>query len=331
MNAEILALDPATYVAHATHLGERDWAETNCYVDLWIELLHAFGHDPLAGLGFTVGIDLEADQWTFFKFPHDDLLDLYGIAVIELNPWSSVIEQTTHEVAAGRPVLVEVDAWFLPDTQGTTYRSGHTKTTIGVVQIDTVGQTLGYFHNQSFYRLDGDDFRGLFRLDRDKFDKWHLPPYIEVAKVGARPPRHAEEQAQRCVEILRVHVDRAPKLNPFVRYAARFDQEIEALRVNGGSNYHAYAFASFRQFGPAFALAAAHLVWLAARGDTMPDLPDLTPAVRAFESISTTAKTLQFRTARAALAGKPLDATPQLTALADAWDEGITHLRTALL
>lgn len=327
MNAEILALDPATYVAHATHLGERDWAETNCYVDVWIELLHALGHEPLAGLGFTVGIDLEADQWTFFKFPHDELRDLYGIAVIELNPWSSVIEQTVHEVAAGRPVLIEVDAWFLPDTHGTTYKSGHTKTTIAVVQIDTSARTLGYFHNQSFHRLEGDDFAGLFRLDRGQFDDWHLPPFIEVAKPGAREPRTGADLTGRALELLRLHVARAPITNPFVRYGRRFDQEIEALRVAGGSSYHAYAFASFRQFGAAFALAAAHLAWLAANST---DGPDLAPSVVAFESISTTAKTLQFRTARAALAGKPLDATPQLSALADAWDEGITHLRTAL-
>ena len=327
MNAQILTLDPATYVPHATHIGERDWAETNCYVDVWIELLHGLGHEPLAGLGFTVGIDLEADQWTFFKFPHDELADLYGITVIELNPWSSVIEQTANEVVAGRPVLIEVDAWFLPDTHGTTYRSGHTKTTIAVVQIDTDARTLGYFHNQSFHALGGDDFAGLFRLDQERFDVWHLPPFIEVAKTGTRKPREGAELAMRSLDLLRAHVGRAPAVNPFIRYATRFDREIEALRAGGGSAYHAYAFASFRQFGAAFSLAAAHLEWLTAAG--VP-LPDLNPAIIAFAAISTTAKTLQFRTARAALAGKPLDATPQLTTLADAWDEGIGHLRNTL-
>ena len=48
---------------------ERAWAETNCYVDLWVELLHALGHDPIAALPFTLAIDFEGDQWTFFKFP----------------------------------------------------------------------------------------------------------------------------------------------------------------------------------------------------------------------------------------------------------------------
>ena len=327
MSAAIVSLDPATYVAHSTHLGERDWAESNCYVDLWIELLHGFGYEPLAGLAFTVGVDLEADQWTFFKFLHDELYDLYGITVFEMNPWSSVLDQTIHEVAAGRPVLIEMDAWFLPDTQGTTYRTGHTKTSIGVVQIDRNAETLGYFHNQSFHVLSGGDFRGIFRLDATDGDDPHLPPYIEVARLGQATALRGDALATRSLELLGKHARRAPAANPFVAFGARFDAEIETLRASGGGLYHAYAFASFRQFGAAFSLAAASIDWLTGTGV---DMPDLHPCVRAFRGISSTAKTLQFRTARAALAGKPLDATPQLTALADAWDEGIGHLRSAL-
>ena len=51
------ALDPKTYVAHALHTDERSWAETNCYVDLWIEVLHAYGMEPLACMAFTVAIN----------------------------------------------------------------------------------------------------------------------------------------------------------------------------------------------------------------------------------------------------------------------------------
>ena len=38
-------------------------------------------------LPFTVAIDFEGDQWTFFKPPHDELCDLYGLDVQELNVW----------------------------------------------------------------------------------------------------------------------------------------------------------------------------------------------------------------------------------------------------
>ena len=33
--------------AHALHAPERNWPETNCYVDVWVELLHDLGLDPV--------------------------------------------------------------------------------------------------------------------------------------------------------------------------------------------------------------------------------------------------------------------------------------------
>lgn len=325
MNAAILPLDPLTYVGHALHRGERDWAETNCYVDVWIELLHALGHEPLAGLGFTLRTDLEADQWTFFKFAHDELFELYGIDVIELNPWSSVVEQTINEVAAGRSVLIEVDAFHLPDTVGSTYAATHAKTTIAVNAIDSANELLGYFHNQSYHRLDGDNFRALFRTDSAVFGVTYLPPFIEVAKLHAGPALHGPTLVQRAVTLLRRTLTRTPATNPFVPFFSRFDRDVDALRTAHGERYHAYAFANFRQFGAAFSLAASHLNWLGANG-----INGLESASVALSGISSTAKTLQFRTARAALAGKPLDATPQLTALVDGWDDAMRDLRRAL-
>ena len=38
---------------HPLHGLERNWPETNCYVDLWIEVLHADGREPTAALAFT--------------------------------------------------------------------------------------------------------------------------------------------------------------------------------------------------------------------------------------------------------------------------------------
>ena len=67
-------------------------------------------------LPFTVRIDFEGDQWTFFKFPHADLLTLYGLDVQEMNPWLSLVGHVEEQVALGRPVLVELDSYYLPDT-----------------------------------------------------------------------------------------------------------------------------------------------------------------------------------------------------------------------
>lgn len=317
-----LNLDAASYAPHVLHTGERDWAETNCYVDVWIELLHALGHEPLAGLGFTLGIDLEADQWTFFKFPHDELRNLYGIAVIECNPWVSVLEQSVNELANGHPVLIEVDAWFLPDTHGTTYRSSHVKTTIAAIDIDAFGRRLGYFHNQTLHVLDGEDFSGLFRIG---VEHHHLPPFIEVAKPSAQPALEGRPLRGAALELLASHVHRVPS-NPFVRFAGRFDAEVDMLRTSNDHYFHGYSFAAFRQFGAAFSLAASHLDWLAEDCFEVPRAPLLASGA-ACRTISATAKALQFRTARAAIANKPLDATPQLSALIDAWDDALGTLR----
>ena len=75
----LFGLDPATYVPHALHTpGERTYTETNCYSDILIELVHARGDEPLAVMGFTVRMDFEGDQWTFFKPPPEDLEELFG-------------------------------------------------------------------------------------------------------------------------------------------------------------------------------------------------------------------------------------------------------------
>src|SRR5258708_23278407 len=41
-------LDPAHYTRHDLHSPERIWTEKNCYVDIWIELVHALGLEPNA-------------------------------------------------------------------------------------------------------------------------------------------------------------------------------------------------------------------------------------------------------------------------------------------
>ena len=66
-------LNPADYRPHELHGAGRDWPQTNCYVDLWIEVLHSMGYAPEAALGFTLLQDFEGDQFTFFKFPPEDL------------------------------------------------------------------------------------------------------------------------------------------------------------------------------------------------------------------------------------------------------------------
>src|SRR5262249_42233241 len=130
-------------------------------VDLWIELLHALGIDPRPMLAFTVAVDFEGDQWTFFKPPPRDLDELYGIDIQEMNVWRPMADHMLEHLSAGKLVLAEVDACWLPDTAATTYRREHEKTTIAVAAIDVGARELLYFHNAACCELRGDDFDGV--------------------------------------------------------------------------------------------------------------------------------------------------------------------------
>jgi len=321
---QIAALDPATYRRHPLHGEDRIWAETNCYTDLLIELAHGLGFEPLAMLAFTLAIDFEGDQWTFFKPPAADLHDLYGFDLQELAIWRPLADHVAEQVGAGRPVLVELDAWFLPDTAGTAYRLAHVKTTVGVNEIDLARRRLGYFHNAGYHALEGDDFRDVFQLDGPAHERV-LPPYVEYVKwrEGFVPPR-GPELARASTALLRRHLARAPRDNPFPRFRARLERDLEWLLAADIARFHAYSFANLRQYGACFELGETYLRWLAAHGSE-----GLEAAAAALRDIAETAKRLQFQLARSMARGKPLDLTP-VDAMAEQWDVAMTHLRERL-
>ena len=84
-----------------------------------------------------------------------------------------------------------------------------------------------------------------------------------------------------------------------------------ARRRADSRRFHSYAFATLRQCGAAFELAGAYLRWLEARGES-----GLERAAEGCELIATTAKALQFKTARAVSTREPLDAAPMLEKMA---------------
>lgn len=73
-------------------------------------------------LPFTLAVDFEGDQWTFFKPSLEELRDLYGIDVQELTIWRPLIEHAVEQLSAGKFISTEADAFWLPDTAGTDYR-----------------------------------------------------------------------------------------------------------------------------------------------------------------------------------------------------------------
>jgi hypothetical protein len=318
---QLWPLDPRAYERHALHVGERTWVESNCYVDLWVELLHTAGMEPLAAFSSVFAVDVEGDQWTFFKFPSADLYLLYGVEVFELNVWRPLLVHLEEQLRLERVCLVEVDAFHLPDTAGTSYRTEHVKTTIGIQALDGAARRLGYFHNAGYYELAGADFAGVFRLDRADVDLEQLPPYVEVAKLGAGSPRKGRALITASLELLRAHLARRPLQNPFRRYGVRFASDLEWLAGQPLTQFHAYAFATLRQCGAAFELGAAYLRWLEATGED-----GLERAAVACDTIATSAKALQFKTARAVATGRPFDPGPAIEVMAAAWDETMHEL-----
>ena len=314
--ARVAPLDPATYVRHAIHGTERTWTETNCYTDLLIELLHGLGHDPVAMLPFTLAIDFEGDQWTFFKPGHHDLVTLYGLDIQELAMWKHPLEHVCEQVRAGRPVLIELDSFWLPDTSGTAYRIAHQKTTVGVNEIDAERGYMAYFHNQGFYAVEGEDFRKLFELPG-------LPPYVEFVKTVPDFRRRTTNETLDCsLAIMRSHLIRVPRQNPFVRFKARLVEDLDSLLAADIAHFHKYSFATLRQYGACFELAETYLGWLAARSIAGLEVPR-----GAFASISQTAKAFQFQLARSITRKKALDLAP-LDTMAAQWDVGMTLLQT---
>ncbi len=320
-----LELDTAAYPRHFLHAEDRVWVEKNCYVDVWIEVIHAVGCDPMAILPFVVAIDFEGDQWTFFKPPHEELRDLYGIDVQELNCWKPLLEHAVEHLAAGKLIVTDADAWWLPDTSGTDYRRQHTKSSIVLTDLDVGARRLGYFHNAGYFALDGDDFAGTFRLDRAT-DPAFMPFYAELVRLDRVVRRPPADLAERSTGLLRKHVERRPVDNPIARFGRRFARDLPAIQEQGLAYYHAWAFATLRQLGAAAELAALFLLWLD-RGDAArAPVWRFAPAVEAYQRISEGAKALILKAARAVNTRRALDAAPLIDQWAAEWDRAMTTL-----
>ncbi len=302
------SLSPARYAPHPLHRDARDWPETNCYVDVWIEVLHALGEDPTTALGFTAALDFEGDHFTFAKVPADDLREQFGLEVRELAIYDCLEAHLVEQTRRGRMVLVEVDGFNLPDTRGMSYRREHVKTTIAVNRIDPARGALHYFHGAGFFALDGEDYHGLMRLGaRWDGDLW---PYAEMVKLDRR--RRADDGV--ALAILRRHVGRRPHGNPVAAFRDRVREQAAAVRPGG---LHAYAFNTARQLGMTFELLGRHLRWLEGRGLSARPLG---PTVDSCEALSSGAKAFQFLLARALARHRFEGLEPALDPLADHYD-----------
>ncbi len=314
-------LRPQDYQPHALHAASRMWPETNCFMDLWIEIVHASGQSPEAMLAVTLAQDFEGDQFTFFKVPLEDLEALYGISSTELAIYDRVEDHIAVQIARGRLAVVELDSYFLPDTQGVGYHQDHGKTSVAINRLDIAGRSMDYFHNGGFYPLSGDDFDGLFQRNAGPDAPLFLP-YTEFSKFPVQPKSalHVHECAQ---SLLCKHFARRPQRNPIAAFADVFPAQAEAVADRPFGFFHKYAFNTLRQFGANFELCAAHLEWLGQgqRFDT---------AVASALRISEIAKSTQFNLARAVSRRKFEPLSAALEPAISAWDDLMLSLSREL-
>ncbi len=309
----LFGADPASYASHDLHADDRAYPETNCYADILIELLHARGDEPLAALGRTVRTDFEGDQWTFFKPDPHDLEALFGLDIHEAQPYRALPDQIAEQLEAGQTLIVELDSWFLPDTESTAYRREHVKSSAVMEAIDVGAKRLHYFHNRGLYELAGEDFDGALRVGVTP-ESGFLPPYAEVVRFDAGRRLDGDELRAESLRRLRYHFERRPTANPFTRFAEALRDDLPRLLERSHADYHAYAFATVRMAGSAFELCSAHVTWLF--GD------DGAAAEQALARIVSGSKALSFKLARR----RAFDPERALGELADAWDEAFTAL-----
>lgn len=315
MNLTVPA-EPDTHQPHFTHSADRIWPETNCYFDLWIELLHGLGLDPVPSFASALSADHDGLHWSFLKPLPEDIRRLYGLEVAEENVWMPVLE--TVESGPERGVLhtVEVDSWWLPDTAGTAYRAEHVKTTIVPTRVDRGRKLMWYLHNAGLYELRDDDFDGVFGLTAGAATA--LLPYIE--QIRSYPDRREPDALQR---ITGEHLSRRPAGNPVQRLADGLHRAAQWLPHDGMPRFHRWAFATLRQCGATAELAADFVVHL----DQL--YPGAAAAEVPFRSVASGAKSVQFTMARLAT-GRTVDVQAKLAHMADQWNTGMTTLSAAV-
>ena len=228
--------------------------ETNCYVDLWIELLHALGIDPASAMAFACTVDFEGDQWTFFKPPPEESsgsTESTSTRCSSTGRWSITWSNNSR---AGRTMIIEADSFYMPDRAATSYRREHVKSSIAIEAIDAAGERLRYFHGPGYYELSGEDYRGMFRLGR-AFSEDVLPPYAELVRFDAGPRLKGGDLRRAAYEMLGRQLARRPERNPWLAFGER-------LVERSSANCWPARIPSITPMrSPRFASAGRHLKW----------------------------------------------------------------------
>ena len=144
-------------------------------------------------LGFTVAQDFEGDQFTFFKFPLDDLARALRHRRAGTGSIYDRVEGHVAGADRARPALPGRGRCLLPARHARRRLPPATPRPRSASTASTRGRRCIYFHNAGYFALDGEDYRRpLPRVN----EEGGLPlfPYVEFAQVrpdgaGALPAR----------------------------------------------------------------------------------------------------------------------------------------------
>jgi len=259
-------------------------------------------------LACTVAPRFEGDQWTFCKPTATELAELYGLRVEELTIWRSLREHVTVQLGLGRLVLVEVDAFHLPDTAGVSYRSAHQKTTIGIIGLDEEQRRLDYYHNAGRYQVSGEELDAVLSSRVLGAD---LPPFAELVDASRAAATRGDVLRDRSRAIAARRLANVGRSNPFSAWAERAAHDMAQLRAHDLDYFHAWAFASMRQAGAMAEQLATWCEWVDVDAS-------MAPAAESLRTIAGKLKVQQFRLARLARGGTA-DLAPTLARCAKEW------------
>src|SRR5258708_40094161 len=89
-----------------------------------------------------------------------------------------------------------------------------------------------------------------------------MPFFAEQVRLERRKHLEQPTLVRESTRVLRKQLARRPDRNPVVRFREHFGKDLIWLQGEGLARYHAWAFATLRQLGAAFALAALYVRWL---------------------------------------------------------------------
>nr|WP_245193018.1 DUF1839 family protein [Kocuria sp. JC486] len=310
-------LTPEGFSRHTLHGEESVWSNTNCYLDVWIELLHGLGRRPEPLFAAAVAADTQVEQFEFLKIDHRDLEEVHGIRVGEYDVWTTLVDHVRTQMQAGNLMIVEADAHWLPDTRGVSYGLEHTKTSIVPLHLDVTAQHLVYLHNEGLHELRGEDFD--FVLGERRSEGIVPAPYVELVRLDRLVPADDSRAREDTMRLLAHHAGRAPDHNPALALMDVLRSRFDWLQGAGMDGYHALCFETTRQLGLVALLAAAAV--------RFSQVPELQSAADSWETVSREAKALQFQLARVARGrtSKSLEST--MTTITDQWDDAAATLR----